>query len=189
METRRRDPQAIRGRTALNKLADWALAYARQADADFRAWELYERHPRAVAAECHKLLFLQMACEKLCKAHLIQGGTSPESLRASHGFIANPLPIVIKQEMVSAGQNSQKMKGVLALVRHLAGEIEVLNPAVRRDGQRPDNCEYPWEAGDEIRSPLDWTFPPLKLVTVRGGPTFIKLLRGAIDRIVDELEK
>jgi hypothetical protein len=79
------------------------------------------------------------------------------------------------------------MRGVLTLVRHLAGEIEVLNPAVRRDENRPDNCEYPWEAGDQVISPLDWTFPPLRLVTVPGGPMFIKLLKGAIDRIIGEL--
>jgi hypothetical protein len=37
---------------------DWAREYARQADADFRAWDLYQTHPEAVAAECHKLLYL-----------------------------------------------------------------------------------------------------------------------------------
>ena len=64
----------------MNEPTDWALGYAQQANADFRAWELYEQHPEAVAAECHKLLFLQMACEKLCKAHLIRGGTPVEVL-------------------------------------------------------------------------------------------------------------
>jgi hypothetical protein len=44
----------------MSEPADWALTYARQANADFKAWELYEQHPEAVAAECHKLLFLQM---------------------------------------------------------------------------------------------------------------------------------
>ena len=69
----------------MDKTADWRIAYAnRQADADFRAWELYEHHPEALAANCHKLLFLQMACEKLCKAYLIQGGTSPRALQSSH---------------------------------------------------------------------------------------------------------
>ncbi len=69
----------------MSESADWARAYARQADIDFKAWELLEKHPEAVGAECHRLLFLQMACEKLCKAHLIRGGTPPESLQASHG--------------------------------------------------------------------------------------------------------
>lgn len=164
----------------------WALAYARQADADFRAWELYERHPEAVAAECHKLLFLQMACEKLCKAHLIRGRTPREALQDSHGYVAGPLPIVLRQQIISSGQNPSKMQEVLHLVRHLAEEIEVLNPAVRRNGQRPHNCEYPWKTADDVRSPLDWTFHPLRLITAPAGRTFIKLVRGAIDRILLE---
>jgi hypothetical protein len=167
---------------------DWALAHARQADADFKAWELYEQHPEAVAAECHKLLFLQMACEKLCKAHLIQGGTPPEALQGSHGYIANPLPIIIRQQIIHLRQKLKGMQGVLTLVRHLAEEIEVLNPAVNRDGRRPENCEYPWEAGDRVVSPLDWGFHPLRLCTAPAGRIFIKLLRGSIDRIIDELE-
>ncbi len=130
-----------------------------------------------------------MACEKLCKAHLVQGGTAPGSLQSSHGYIANPLPIVIKQQILSTGLSLKKTRSVLTLVRHLAEEIEVLSPAVRRDGQRPDNCEYPWWDGKEIRSPLDWTFHPLRLIAVRGGPTFLKLVRGAIDRIINEIEK
>jgi hypothetical protein len=171
----------------MSEPADWALAYARQAKADFRAWELYEQNPEAIAAGCHTLLFLQMACEKLCKAYLIKDGTLPEALQTSHGYIAKPLPIVIRQQIIDSGQNPNRMKGLLTLVRHLAGEIEVLNPAMRRDGLRPDNCEYPWEAGDQVISPLDWAFPPLRLVTVQGGPTFVKLLKGAIDKIIGEL--
>ena len=53
----------------MSEPADCALGYAQQANADFRAWEHYEQHPEAVAAEYHRLLFLQMACEKLCKEH------------------------------------------------------------------------------------------------------------------------
>jgi hypothetical protein len=86
------------------------------------------------------------------------------------------------------GGNLNRMRVVLVLVRHLAEEIEVLNPAERRDGRRPDNCEYPWEAGNQVVSPLEWSFNPLRLCTVPAGRTFIKLLRGAIDRIIDELE-
>lgn len=172
----------------MSEPADWARAYAHQARADFRAWELYEQHPEAVAAECHKLLFLQMACEKLCKASLIMTGARPEDLQTSHGYIANPLPVVIRQEILDSGQNPNRMRGLLTLVRHVAEEIEVLNPSVRRDRLRLDNCEYPWEAGDRVISPLDRTFHPSRLISVHGGPTFIKLLKGANDRIIDELE-
>ena len=171
----------------MSRASEWVGAYARQADADLRAWELYEKHPGAVAAECHKLLFLQMACEKLCKAYLIQAGMSPDILRRSHGVVAKHLPGVIRQQIVVMKPNRRGLMGVLAQVRHMANEIEILNPAVRRDEQRPDNCEYPWESGEEdarIISPLDWSFHPARLVTAPAGRTFLKLLRGAIDRIL-----
>jgi hypothetical protein len=159
--------------------AEWALGYARQADADFRTWEALQI--RSDVAACHKLLFLQMACEKLCKAHLIQAGTSASQVQASHGYIANPLPVVIRQQIARLKPDMKGMQGVLIFARHIANEIELLNPAIDRDGRRPDNCEYPWEDGNyAIRSPLDWTFAPSRLLTQRYGVTFLKLLRAAI---------
>lgn len=170
----------------MSQSVDWAKAYARQSDADFRAWERFEAHPQAVASPCHKLMMLQMACEKLCKARLALGGTPPESLQGSHAYIANPLPNIIRDQILFLGQRPDRLRELQARVRQLAGEIELLNPSVRRDGQRPDNCEYPWESGAGIISPLDWSFPTLQLLTVPAGRTFIKLLRGAIDRILVE---
>jgi hypothetical protein len=128
-----------------------------------------------------------MACEKLCKAHLIKGGAHPEYLQASHRYIANPLPVVIQEQMRRMRRNLHGMQAVLTPIRHLANEIEVLNPTMSRDGQRPDNCEYPWKAGEDVMSPLDWTFTPSRLMTAPAGRTFIKPLRGAIDSIIDEL--
>ena len=164
---------------------DWLRGYARQADADFRAWELSEEHPEAVAAECHKLLFLQMACEKLCKAHLILNKTPPQDLQTSHAFVAGPLPIIIRQQILIMRQNLKGMMGVMQHVRHLAQEIEILNPGVDRNKMRPDNCEYPWDDADgNLRSPLDWTFHPSRLLTVPAGRTFVKILREAINRLL-----
>lgn len=168
----------------MSEPADWVRAYARQADADLKAWELYEEYPQAVAAECHKLLFLQMACEKLCKAHLIQLGTSPEELQGSHGYIANPLPVIMRRQILDMKQNLRGMHGVLTQIRHLANEIEVLNPAVSRGGRRRDNCEYPWEAGDAVISPLDWGFHPSQLCTAPAGRTLLKLLRESINSLL-----
>jgi hypothetical protein len=163
----------------------WLQSYARQADADWRAWELYEKHPEAVAAECHKLLFLQMACEKLCKAHLLSTKAPAEQLQTSHAYIARVLPLVIRQLILERRQNLHGMNGVMQQVRHLAEEIEELSPAVVRDGRRPDNCEYPWEdAGGVLRSPLDWSFNPSRLLLAPAGRTFLKILRLAINQLL-----
>lgn len=160
--------------------ADWAKAFARQADADFRTWEVLQGEQSV--PKCHPLLLLQMACEKLCKSHLISGGDSPGK---KHAIVAKHLPMILKQEIVSRRQDVKGMGGVLEAARHLAREIELLNPAVDRDARRPDNCEYPWEDDNGVvRSPLDWTFHPSTLLTARNGRTLLKLVRMAIDRLL-----
>ena len=66
----------------------------------------------------------------------------------------------------------------------LSAEIDVLGPAVTRDGKRPDNCEYPWaDASDELRVPLDWTFTPSEMLVQHAGRTTLKLIVGAINRL------
>lgn len=167
----------------MSSATDWARAYARQAAADFGTWKTLQE--TSGVSECHKLLLLQMACEKLCKAHLIAQGTMPEALQTSHGYIAKPLPQIIKEILGSQGKDVRRMRPLLYASRHLAAEIEVLSPAVDRNGQRPDNCEYPWEDhGGTVHSPLDWTFHPLQLLSASSGRTFVKLIRDAIDRLV-----
>jgi hypothetical protein len=92
---------------------------------------------------------------------------------------------VITQHILYLQQNVHGMAGVRALTRQIANEIEVLNPAMDRNGQRLDNCEYPWEdANQAIRSPLDWSFIPDKLLLTRHGRTFLKLVRAAITRLL-----
>ena len=158
--------------------------YARQADADLRAYELYSRHPDALASECHKLLFLQMACEKVVKAYLVLGGTDPQTLQGSHAYIAKPLPGILRQQMTREGRDSRKLEGVFLKFKQIAGEVELLNPAVDRGGRRPANCEYPWERGDRVMSPLDYQFEVSRILLRPAGVTFRKQLRQAIDIIL-----
>jgi hypothetical protein len=66
-------------------------------------------------------------------------------------------------------------------VEHLAREIELLAPAVKRGGKRPDNCEYPWQdAAGNVWVPAEHRFPTLDLVTPQ-GILFLKLIETAID--------
>jgi hypothetical protein len=60
---------------------EWAKGYARQASADFTTWSWLQG--RDAIPACHKLLFLQMACEKLTKAHLCKLGSDPKQLQTS----------------------------------------------------------------------------------------------------------
>ncbi len=162
--------------------AEWATGYARQADADFKTFEIVQalRVPL-----CHKLHFLQMACEKLVKAHLCGVGTEPGALQTSHAYIAGTLPVVLRQQVVFVKFTGGKAKEVLSRARIVAQEIEVLAPSVNRDGDRPDNCEYPWEdTARNLHSPLDWPFNLSELILIPSGRTILKLIRGAIDRLM-----
>jgi len=58
--------------------AEWALGYARQAEADFQTFEVIQNLD---IPECHKLQFLQMACEKLVKSHHCLDELDPRSLQ------------------------------------------------------------------------------------------------------------
>jgi len=166
---------------------DWSHGYARQADADFEMFQTLGRlELESVAiAECHKLLFLQMACEKLAKAHLCGEGTDPTALQTSHAFVAGTLPVILRQTATALGYKGKQARWVLEHAKHLAAEIECLAPAVKRGGQRRDNCEYPWtDDQDNLHVPLDWPFPPSKLLTIPAGRTVLKLIRAAIDNLL-----
>ncbi len=169
----------------MSSVDDWTTAFARQADADLRAWELYQEYPRAAAAECHKLQFLQMACEKLCKAYVIRAGIhAPADVQGSHGFIVKHLPSIMKQEIANNQEFPKNRSWVMSQIRQLCGEIEILNPAMKRGNRRPDNCEYPWESGARVVSPLDHKFFPTQLLTASHGRTFLRLLRRAINALL-----
>jgi hypothetical protein len=158
----------------------WAHAYARQADADFQTFERLQ--PLAVPA-CHKRQFLQMACEKLVKSHLCGQGTDPVTVQASHAYIARTLPIVLREQALFVKFVGAPARKALKHAKQLCHEIELLAPAVKRGGKRPDNCEYPWTDEDgNLHVPLDWTFYPGQLLLLPAGFAFLKLLRRAIDR-------
>jgi hypothetical protein len=162
---------------------EWSNGYARQADADFKMFQQLELESSIEV--CHKLQFLQMACEKLVKAHLCGEGTDPAKLQTSHAYIANTLPVILRQTAIALNFSGSHARWVLQHARHLAHEIEFLAPAVKRGGLRPDNCEYPWEGGNrELHVPLDWSFAPSQLLLIPAGRVFLKLIRFAITKLM-----
>src|SRR5207302_420601 len=112
-----------------------------------------------------KLHFLQMSCEKLCKAHLCkQPGADPADYRSSHAYTAKNLAIIVRQQ-ISLTRNPPKNGAYLVEhCKRLAREIELLHPSVDDGGKRPDNCEYPWQQGDQVYVPAEWKFPALNLL-------------------------
>lgn len=160
----------------------WPTAFAIQAKADLdaRDWLLEnQRLPR-----CHELHFLQMACEKICKAHLMaRPGADPLALQKSHAYIAKNLPLIAKQFLAQHGGRSTRRSHVLGSIRLLAEQIERLAPANDAGGTAPSNCEYPWSGpGGRITVPARHSFG-LVLLYERAGVTLLKVLRSVANQL------
>jgi hypothetical protein len=159
-------------------LLELGRAFARQAKADLDTWDFLQGRKEVPA--CHKLLFLQMACEKLVKAHLAQAG---QDIKPVHTYTAKHLETILRHRLV--GRSVPNGRAILRHAKHLSQEIELLAPAVKRGGQRPDNCEYPWEDSmGTIHTPLEWSFVPSGLLLAPAGRTVLKLLRESIESLV-----
>ena len=103
---------------------NWGKAYARQALADFDTWN--QLQGMGDIPSCQKLHFLQMACEKLCKAHLCkQRGAQPEDYQSSHTYTAKNLGIVIRQQLSLMANSPRNGQFLLASCKSFAREIEL----------------------------------------------------------------
>ena len=102
------------------------------------------------------------------------------------------IPPVIAHQLASARELLRRSafaadlevapRGLEAMVRQLAREVDLLAPAVDDDGRRPDNCEYPWEDDGVARHvPAEHGFGPLgTLLRHRAGATFLKIVAAAL---------
>lgn len=83
-----------------------AHAFARQALADFRTYQHLENAAGAPSPipVCHRLLFLQMTCEKLSRARLYRETSEAEQVKDSHTYTAKQLPVILREQFASFQQ-------------------------------------------------------------------------------------
>ena len=76
---------------------EWSRAFARQAHADWQAYEcLVQFGAETGVSQSESLHFLQMAIEKLIKAHLYLEDNNPDRLQSTHEVIAKHLPNIFR---------------------------------------------------------------------------------------------
>jgi hypothetical protein len=135
---------------------DWRKAFALQALSDLAA---RDKLAEASSEICHQLHFLQMASEKVCKAHLIEA-KGYKNLQRRHDVIAKTLPVLAKQVFSTENEFNPKY-GQRAAIQRMAHEIELLSPSCEEES-RPDNSEYPWSNRDgEVQIPCLHSFSSL----------------------------
>ena len=162
---------------------DWSRAYARQAHADWQAYQLLRSAPGLPRSQA--LHFLQMACEKLCKASLCRNGVDPVFVQTSHAYVAANLSRIFDQHRQRLGHRALPSYSTLwKQVRSLSHEIELLAPTVD-PLRRPDNCEYPWEdAAGNLVIPAEHSFATLTLLTQPAGLELLNILPLALDELL-----
>lgn len=161
---------------------EWAVAYACQARSD---WDVFCRMDALQDLPfCHRLHYLQMACEKISKAYRARDtGIAVEDVTTHHvgfekfvkAFFLSPQ---VKQGF--AGRDQQRQVSSQD-ARRIAAQVEKLAPAVDRKAN-PGNAEYPWEDGGRLVVPCEHDFPNLALLKEPGGRAFLKLVGQAMDQ-------
>lgn len=155
-----------------------ADAYAEQSRSDFTVYRLHLQN----AEECHRLHYLQMACEKIAKAYRLRNlvTLSFDDLY-SHVVFSKFIVGFLKSTPVKGRYRAQdaKRRQMERYARLLALEIEKLAPAVDRE-QTPENAEYPWIVGETIFVPCRHNYPLSRLLGEQGGRDILKLIEIAI---------
>ena len=156
----------------------WRLAFARQARSDREVYETLCRMPGLPV--CHRLHYVQMFLEKLCKSFLWSTHDptrgSPEFL-TSHNVVVKVLPALVRKYCLRnklASMNPQEFQEL----RDICRQIDLLSPSVNDDGRRPDNAEYPWAAMVKgmpaVCAPSEWDFPIQSRLNSPLGRVFLK---------------
>ena len=160
----------------------WADAFYEQARSD---WALFrELNERGDVPRCHALHYLQMATEKLAKAHRLRDTTvADDVLLSTHAGFSAFLAAFLHSPALH--REFRGRSAYLGAARrgcgHLARLVEQLSPAVGGPGH-PVNTEYPWAAGDAVVAPAAYGFPSIDL----RGSHYARLLLNFVQLAFDD---
>jgi len=148
-------------------MTTWSEAFAAQAASDLHAFDLLTR---SALPSSHRLHYLQMWLEKLCKAYVYE--TKIEAWKDVHNVIARVLPRLIDEHWRRIGFARPSNA---AQIRDLCREIDLLHPSIKDNNRRPDNVEYPWlAASGSIEVPARWKFPIAARLYTNPGRLLLK---------------
>ena len=161
----------------MKELRKWQVAFVKQACFD---WKAYQRTLQNHWPDCHRLLFLQMATEKLGKALLLVGHSKFERLTHSHAAFVKFMQVASFNRKLQAKlrMTPRQLKSHFNRLLPLAHEIENLAPALAQDGPNP---EYPWlDKAGGIQVPGEYSFPLIKSLQTSHGLQLLKHIANCI---------
>ncbi len=144
-------------------------AFAAQAASDLDAYGVLANSSLPTS---HRLHYLQMWLEKLCKAYLWLPDAAADELRTRHNVVDKILPRVIAEHWRRIGFTQPPD---ITSIRQLCREVDLLHPQVDDSGRRPDNVEYPWTGSSgSVEVPSRWEFPLARRLYSNSGRLLIK---------------
>lgn len=146
----------------------FAEAFRQQAESDLLAYEALVATQLPVS---HRLHYLQMWLEKLCKAYLWLPDANEEDLRTRHQVVAAVLPRLISQRW---RRLAFPQRPDIESLRSICREVDLLHPQVHDGGRRPDNVEYPWTSNGQNFIPSAHRFPLARRLYTHPGPLLLK---------------
>lgn len=156
-----------------------AEAYAEQSRSDFAVYNLHLRN----AEECHRLHYLQMACEKIAKAYRLRDTYSfTEDDLYSHVVFSKFILGFLKAQQLKERYRSYeaRRRHIERYAREVAAGVEKLAPAVDRT-RTPANVKYPWVSGRTVFVPTRHHYAVATHLAEPAGRDFLKLIEIAIE--------
>lgn len=143
---------------AISSNENWTIAYAKQALSDLEIREILVDNK---VNKCHRLHYLQMASEKVCKAYLSRAN-GHEEVKKKHNYVEKNLPIIARHYYSVLHSGNQIPSWEFSYIKKIARDIELLAPACHADFTREDNTEYPWlSSSGELLTPSEYDFPEI----------------------------
>jgi hypothetical protein len=150
-------------------MPSFAEAFRLQALSDLEA---YESLVPTVLPVSHRLHYLHMWLEKLCKAYLWLPGTDAEDLRSRHQVVGAVLPRLVAERWRRLAAFPQRPH--MPAIRAICREIDLLHPQIDDGGRRPDNVEYPWTENGVHLVPAGVKFALAETLYKNPGPALLK---------------
>src|SRR5208283_2710774 len=109
-------------------MTTWQKAFTAQAASDL---VVYDRLTSSSFPSSHRLHYLQMWLEKLCKAY-----TPDENFQKTHNVIGKIFPTIVKENWRRIGFVQRPNSELVEQIRQLCREIDLLHPQVDDNGDR-----------------------------------------------------
>ena len=132
----------------------------------------YESLEATGLPSCHRLHYLQMWLEKLCKAYLWLPDETKVELRSRHQVVATVLPRLVTERWRKLAAFARKPN--IDSLRRICSEIDRLHPQIDDGGRRPDNVEYPWRDDGKIIVPCNFKFAVVRQIYGSPGRELLK---------------